>query len=241
MEFFMFVKSLSSPFIIWISILVGLVTSLNIHTSGWLNFVSFTVFFTGVCLVSVALFVSLVGLIYKVLAFVLGGLVALLFGSVSSANDTVNGASHSALQDAPVLNDRVEKDDVMASTSLGIGMFSHSLTNDPELFMDNDLGMDNAGFSNDVLGSDTMSINPATGLPMVDGMGSVDVAGNPFGTDLNSLDELHSTDDLHGGLDDTFHSGVDDFNHGMDDFGTGIDDFSSGFDDFSSGFDDSFS
>ena len=29
------------------------------------------------------------------------------------------------------------------------------------------------------------AINPATGLPMVSGMGSVDVAGNPFGTDLH--------------------------------------------------------
>jgi hypothetical protein len=29
------------------------------------------------------------------------------------------------------------------------------------------------------------AINPATGLLMMDGQGSVDVAGNPFGTDLH--------------------------------------------------------
>lgn len=30
-------------------------------------------------------------------------------------------------------------------------------------------------------------INPANGLPMTDGIGSVDVAGNPYGTDLSSI------------------------------------------------------
>lgn len=28
-------------------------------------------------------------------------------------------------------------------------------------------------------------INPATGFPMIDGIGGVDVGGNPFGTDLS--------------------------------------------------------
>ena len=31
--------------------------------------------------------------------------------------------------------------------------------------------------------TNTPSINPASGLPMTDGMGSLDVAGNVFGTD----------------------------------------------------------
>lgn len=34
------------------------------------------------------------------------------------------------------------------------------------------------------------SVNPATGLPMIDGMGSVDVAGNPYGADLHSHDSM---------------------------------------------------
>ena len=29
------------------------------------------------------------------------------------------------------------------------------------------------------------AVNPANGLPMVDGIGSVDVAGNPFGSDFS--------------------------------------------------------
>ena len=29
------------------------------------------------------------------------------------------------------------------------------------------------------------AVNPASGLPMIDGLGSVDVAGNPFGWDVS--------------------------------------------------------
>lgn len=39
------------------------------------------------------------------------------------------------------------------------------------------------------LSSDWMNetvINPATGLPMINGIGGVDVAGNPYGTDLSN-------------------------------------------------------
>ncbi|WP_294945733.1 hypothetical protein [Sulfurivirga sp.] len=48
------------------------------------------------------------------------------------------------------------------------------------------------------------SVNPATGLPMADC--SVDVGGNPFGTDL------FGHDDVSGGLDDTLGTwgGIDD-------------------------------
>lgn len=31
-------------------------------------------------------------------------------------------------------------------------------------------------------------VNPATGLPMIDDIGSIDVAGNPYGVDLHSGD-----------------------------------------------------
>jgi hypothetical protein len=35
-----------------------------------------------------------------------------------------------------------------------------------------------------------IDINPATGLPMIDGFGGVDIAGSPYGMDLhhNSID-----------------------------------------------------
>jgi hypothetical protein len=62
---------------------------------------------------------------------------------------------------------------------------------------------------------DTPTINPATGLPMT---GGVDVAGNPFGTDLSSYghDSWHhdphragsSFDDHYSGGHDPFPTGV---------------------------------
>ena len=36
-----------------------------------------------------------------------------------------------------------------------------------------------------------VEINPATGLPMTCGTGSVDVVGNPYGTDLHRPHEEH--------------------------------------------------
>lgn len=50
---------------------------------------------------------------------------------------------------------------------------------------------------------DTPTINPATGLPMI---GAIDVAGNPFGTDLSS----HGHD---GWQPDPHHSGSSFNNH----------------------------
>ena len=38
------------------------------------------------------------------------------------------------------------------------------------------------------------TINPANGLPMTDGMGSLDVAGNVFGTDSSSHWESSASD-----------------------------------------------
>ncbi|WP_243020053.1 hypothetical protein [Simplicispira sedimenti] len=47
---------------------------------------------------------------------------------------------------------------------------------------------------------DDFAINPANGLPMVDGTGGVDVEGNPYGTDF-SHDHLSSS-----GIDDSWSS-----------------------------------
>lgn len=72
------------------------------------------------------------------------------------------------------------------------------------------------------------AINPATGLPMLDGA-MLDVAGNPYGLDLHHPDhgidlhhhdhgiDLHHQDlgmDFHGGLDTVGHVGFDAFGHG---------------------------
>lgn len=37
-----------------------------------------------------------------------------------------------------------------------------------------------------------VEINPATGLPMTGGIGSVDVGGNPYGTDLHRSHDDHA-------------------------------------------------
>ncbi len=44
----------------------------------------------------------------------------------------------------------------------------------------------------------TTEINPATGLPMTGGFGSVDVAGNPYGVDLDDRDMDDNHDWLRG-------------------------------------------
>lgn len=48
---------------------------------------------------------------------------------------------------------------------------------------------------------DSMEINPATGLPMVGGIGGFDMAGNPYGFNnddlLNDSMSLHDSDDWH--------------------------------------------
>lgn len=54
--------------------------------------------------------------------------------------------------------------------------------------------------------TDENVVNPANGLPMIGGMGGVDVEGNPYGTDFTSNDSLSS------GMDDSFSSfGSDDW------------------------------
>ena len=47
-------------------------------------------------------------------------------------------------------------------------------------------GTNNNASVNDGNTTNTPTINPANGLPMTDGMGSLDVAGNVFGTDSSS-------------------------------------------------------
>lgn len=57
------------------------------------------------------------------------------------------------------------------------------------------VGTDSEGSSFEVADSafDCPLVNPATGLPMIDGGGGLDVEGNPFGADLHQLDDSWST------------------------------------------------
>lgn len=69
---------------------------------------------------------------------------------------------------------------------------------------------------------ETTEINPANGLPMINGIGGVDIEGNPYGTDSNDvieemsdgsdfMDDASSFDDSFSGMDDSFSSFDDDF------------------------------
>jgi len=51
---------------------------------------------------------------------------------------------------------------------------------------------------------DETAINPANGLPMIGGMGGLDIEGNTYGTDSDSFNDDHLT-----GINDT-----DSFDHG---------------------------
>jgi hypothetical protein len=57
------------------------------------------------------------------------------------------------------------------------------------------VGTDSLG--NSLKGADSTfdcpSVNPATGMPMIDGCGGLDLEGNPFGTDLHQFDDFWST------------------------------------------------
>ena len=63
-------------------------------------------------------------------------------------------------------------------------------------------------------------INPATGEPMIGGIGGVDTSGNPFGVDLNHSDfetfmdndifESSAFDDSYNSIDDSWSSSFDD-------------------------------
>ena len=67
------------------------------------------------------------------------------------------------------------------------------------------------------------SINPTSGLPMIDGIGGIDIAGNPYGTDSSHWDDYSMSGS--STMDDSFTSSSSSFD----------DTFSS------SSFDDSFS
>jgi hypothetical protein len=43
---------------------------------------------------------------------------------------------------------------------------------------------------------ETTEINPATGLPMIGGIGGMDVEGNPYGTDMSSHHDICSSSSI---------------------------------------------
>jgi len=68
-----------------------------------------------------------------------------------------------------------------------------------ELQSSSDALTDHSDYSNslgDPQELETTEINPATGLPMIGGIGAVDVAGNPFGSDLRDSADPFDDDGL---------------------------------------------
>jgi len=88
-----------------------------------------------------------------------------------------------------------------------------------------------SGFD-DGIETDQTDINPATGLPMVGGVGGLDAGGNPWGVSEDMPDSCSvMNDDWPGGCDDLFGSGWDGVCGGLDDHCSGWDPFDSLFDD----------
>ncbi|MDN3652753.1 hypothetical protein QWY77_08240 [Thalassotalea ponticola] len=118
---------------------------------------------------------------------------------------------------------------IKSSTDYGTSFF-----NSDDLNMTNSL---NDISSNNMVGThndyqDSMQINPANGLPMIGGIGGVDVEGNPYGTDRHS-DDLSSHCSSLDLLNDFSCSSSS--SNAFDSFGT-TDSFSDSFNDsFSSG------
>lgn len=104
----------------------------------------------------------------------------------------------------------------IASSSEPNSMFSNSTDAHTD-----DLDIDNYGASfSDTFSensfedsTDSSAINPATGLPMIGGVGGVDSGGSPFGTDLNGNFDSSIDDSFpSSGFDDSISSGFDDNN-----------------------------
>lgn len=73
-----------------------------------------------------------------------------------------------------------------------------------DLFRGSSSGFSHNDSSPTPSGLDEVVVNPANGLPMIGGMGGLDIEGNPYGTDSDSFNDDHLT-----GINDT-----DPFDHG---------------------------
>ncbi len=95
-----------------------------------------------------------------------------------------------------------------------------------------------SSISNTLDETETMYVNPATGLPMIGGIGGIDAGGDVYGSDLMS--DMRSSIDDSSILSDNLTSSTDSFDSFDSSNSIGCDD-SFGTDDSFSSFDDSFS
>lgn len=128
-----------------------------------------------------------------VLVFILiTGALLLLLTVLSMEADSHSPLNSSEESSAWLLDD---DDDQFLSGDESFGMSSSS-----SIFEDDSNFIDN---------SSNFDINPATGLPMTDGIGSIDVGGSPFGMDIH--DSFSSMDSGISSFDDSFSSISDSF------------------------------
>ncbi|CAM4213528.1 hypothetical protein [Vibrio agarivorans] len=143
-------------------------------------------------------------------AFV-GGLAGLFLANLGNLNGGEQAGIDSTLPD----DNSVDLNSPSQQSSSLYSTLSSSIFNDEDE-VSNSLDTETLSFDDD------NSINPATGLPMVGGIGGLDVQGNPYGFD-NSDDPFESS--LSDPFEDDFMS-TDDTSSMFDD-----DSFSSSFDD----------
>ncbi|AMO56229.1 hypothetical protein GZ77_05300 [Endozoicomonas montiporae] len=152
-------------------------------------------------------------------------------------NDTRSHSYSSATDDFPTVNPATGLPMVNGIGSVDVG--GNPFGTDLSARYHDELSISH--FDNDSLSSSlgSSSINPANGLPMIDGTGSVDVLGNPYGTD--SHDSFSSGIGLHDDPFDSFSSGSGLSNDPFDSFSSGSGLSSDPFDSFGgtgSSFDD---
>jgi len=137
-------------------------------------------------------------LIFALIGGILGGLISPVFG--------IMGALFGFFAGEGINRQTLSDDDASNFASEGLGT-----TFLDDSFEDSGASMSEDDFDDDI--SAGAAINPENGLPMVGGVGGVDVAGNPYGVDNSGIDFDHMSD-MHSINDDLLSTDI-----GMDDFG----------------------
>ena len=146
-----------------------------------------------------------------------------IFGGIAGVGFigyVINGSSSAVDDDVQWEDD----DDVYTSS------ISDDLSNDSDLdlatgssLLDDEYGVPGDSSFLDSDHAAGIEINPASGLPMIDDIGGVDVGGNPYGTDLSD-DYSDMSSGFDSGFDDSFSS-IDDSFSSMDDSFSSFDDY----------------
>jgi hypothetical protein len=165
--------------------------------------------------------------------FLLGFLVLVLLGSLMSGESQGPGDPSGPARGRLADDDPNHDNAILGMVDPGSPFYESSSHDFPDTGDTLDMGTSifESSLSDDAMDMhsvwDDTTINPATGLPMVSGIGGVDVAGNPYGMDS-------SHDDMFSSFDDSFDSGISDsFSDPFDSFDSfdSLDSFDSSLDD----------